>query len=78
MRSVVAAEPGIVDVPDLFGVVLGPASVVVGGELTFADELNVPEVVRILETAENSLRSRWPSIGFVYLTPVASPRRRGT
>jgi divalent metal cation (Fe/Co/Zn/Cd) transporter len=77
MRLVLAAEPGILDVPDLFGVVVGPASIVVGGELTFADEMNVPEVERILSDAGTTLRGRWPSIDYVYLTPVANPRHRG-
>lgn len=77
MRSVVEAEPGVLEVPDLFGIVLGPASIVVGGELTFADELNVPEVERVLGEAGDALRRRWPSIDYVYLTPVANPRHRG-
>jgi hypothetical protein len=57
--------------------VAGRASIVVGGELTFADELNVPKVEQALGGAGDALRRRWPSIDYVYLTPVANPRHRG-
>lgn len=77
MRAVVAAQPGIVDVPDLFAVVVGPSSLIVDGDVTFADELDVPAVEQTIIGANAALRARWPTIDFVYLTPVprARPRR---
>jgi cation diffusion facilitator family transporter len=77
MRRVVAAEDGVVDVPDLFAVVVGPSSLIVDGDVTFADELNVPAVEQAIMRAAAALRQRWPSIEYIYLTPVphARPRR---
>ena len=37
MRGVMAAQPGVVDVPDLFGIVVGPNMLVVDGDVTLAD-----------------------------------------
>jgi cation diffusion facilitator family transporter len=76
MRGVVAAQPGVVDVPDLFAVVVGPSSLIVDGDVTFADELDVPAVERTIICANAALRARWPTIDFVYLTPVARARPR--
>ena len=77
MRRIVAAERGVVDVPDLFAVVVGPSSLIVDGDVTFADELDVPEVEETIMRSAAALRERWPSIEYVYLTPVprARPRR---
>ena len=77
MRRIVAAERGVVDVPDLFAVVVGPSSLIVDGDVTFADELDVPEVEETIVRSAAALRERWPSIEYVYLTPVprARPRR---
>lgn len=76
MRHVIAAQAGVVDVQDLFAVVVGPASLVVGGEVTFEDALTVPEVEVALSSAETALKEGWPEVGYVYLTPVAARRRR--
>lgn len=77
MRRLVAAQEGVVDVPDLFAVVVGPSTLIVDGDVTFADDLNVPAVEQTIMRAAAALRERWPSIEFVYLTPVpeARPRR---
>ncbi len=74
MRGVVAAQTGVVDVPDLFAVVVGPVTTVVDGDVVFADELNVPDIEASIERAGIELRSRWPQIRYVYLTPVSEPR----
>jgi cation diffusion facilitator family transporter len=39
MRRVVAAQPDVLDVPDLFAVVVGPSSLIVAGDITFAGRL---------------------------------------
>jgi divalent metal cation (Fe/Co/Zn/Cd) transporter len=77
MRRVIAAEPGVVDVQDLFAVVVGPSSLVVNGDITFADDLAVPAVEETITRSVDALRRRWPAIEYVYLTPVpeARPRR---
>jgi cation diffusion facilitator family transporter len=77
MRRIIAAQQGVVDVPDLFAVVVGPSSFIVDGDVTFADDLNVPAVEQTIMRSAAALRERWPSIEYVYLTPVhqARPRR---
>ena len=76
MHRVVAAQPGIVAVPDLFAVVVGPSSLIVDGDVTFADELTVPDVEQAIIGATAALRARWPSVDYVYLTPVPKARSR--
>ena len=74
MREIVSAERGVLDVPDLFAVVVGPSSLIVNGDVTLEDDLDVPEVEQMIMRAGAALRKRWPSIDYVYLTPV--PRAR--
>ena len=74
MRAVIAAEPGVLEIPDLFAVVVGPSSLVVDGDVTFADELDVPAVEQAIMRSARVLRERWPAIHYVYLTPVAEAR----
>jgi cation diffusion facilitator family transporter len=77
MRKVVALQPGVEDVPDLFAIVVGPSSLIVDGDVTFDDVLTVPDVEQAVIGAAAALRARWPAIDYVYLTPVphARPRR---
>jgi len=77
MRQLIAAQHGVRHVRDLFAVVVGPSSLIVNGDVTFADELDVPEVEEAIAGSVAALRSRWPSVEYVYLTPVpeARPRR---
>jgi cation diffusion facilitator family transporter len=77
MRSVIASQSDIVDVPDLFAVVVGPSMLIVDGDVMFADGLDVSEVEAGLNTATQDLRRRWPEIRYVYLTPVSGKRPRG-
>jgi cation diffusion facilitator family transporter len=77
MRNLLASQPGIVDVPDLFAVVVGPSTLIVDGDVMFADGLGVHEVEARLNSATHDLRQRWPEIRYVYLTPVAGKRPRG-
>jgi cation diffusion facilitator family transporter len=74
MRSVIASQPGVVDVPDLFAVVVGPLSLIVDGQVTFDSHLDLPEVDRAIMESTAELRRRWPSIQYIYLTPVATTR----
>ena len=76
MRSVIAAQPGVADVPDLFAVVVGPRTLIVDGDVTFEDELSVPQVESLIDRAAAELRSHWPQVRYVYLTPVAELRPR--
>jgi cation diffusion facilitator family transporter len=76
MRRSIAAHPGVVDVPDLFAVVIGPSTLVVDGDVTFKDELTVPDVEAALDRAAIELRTQWPEVRYVYLTPVAERRPR--
>jgi cation diffusion facilitator family transporter len=76
MRSIIAAQEGVVDVPDLFAVVIGPSSLIVDGDVTFSDEMTVPAVEQAIRSAGAALRERWPSIEYLYLTPVPEARSR--
>lgn len=76
MRLVVESQPGIVDVPDLFAIVVGPTSLVVDGDVIFSDDLDVPVVEQTIMRTNEELRSRWPTIEYVYLTPVHVKRSR--
>jgi cation diffusion facilitator family transporter len=76
MREIIAGQEGVVDVPDLFAVVIGPSSLIVDGDVTFADALTVPAVEQSIKTAATVLRERWPSIEYIYLTPVPEARSR--
>jgi cation diffusion facilitator family transporter len=76
MRQIIAAQDGVVDVPDLFAIVIGSSSLIVDGDITFADALNVPAVEETIKSAAAALRERWPSIEYIYLTPVPEARSR--
>ena len=80
MRAVVAAQPGVIDVPDLFAVVVGPSSLIVNGDVTFHDDLDVPAVEgAIMRSAVSTWealaldRLRVPHAGL----PCSAPTRRG-
>jgi cation diffusion facilitator family transporter len=77
MRNVVAAQHGVVDVPDIFAIVVGPSTLTVTGDVTFDDDLVVTDVERIVAAAVSDLRARWPTVRYVYLTPVGGGRKRG-
>jgi len=74
MRRIIAAQRGVVDVPDLFAIVVGPSSMIGDGDVTFADGMDVPAVEEAIVRSAAALRGRWPSIDYVYLTPVSKPR----
>jgi cation diffusion facilitator family transporter len=76
MLRIVAMQPGVLDVPDLFAIVVGPSSVIVNGDVTFADELAVSDVEQAITLCGAALRERWSSIEYVYLTPVSEARPR--
>ena len=76
MRRIISAQRGVVDVPDLFAIVVGPSSLIVDGDVTFADDMGVPAVEEAIVRSAAALRERWPSIDYVYLTPVSKPRPR--
>jgi divalent metal cation (Fe/Co/Zn/Cd) transporter len=74
MSRIIAAQPGVVDVPDLFAIVVGPSSLIVDGDVIFADDLGVPAGEQSILRCVQGLRERWPKIRYVYLTPVGKPR----
>jgi len=78
MRLIVAAQPGVVAVADLFAVVVGPSSLIVNGDVIFADDLTVPGLEHAIMLTSAALRERWPSIDYIYLTPVPKARSRRT
>ena len=44
MSQLVAEQAGVVGVPDLFAIVVGPSSLIVDGDVTFAHDLDLPAV----------------------------------
>ena len=74
MSQVIAEQPGVVAVPDLFAIVVGPSSLVVDGDVTFAHDLDLPAVEHTILHCIHVLRKRWPKIKYVYLTPVGKAR----
>jgi divalent metal cation (Fe/Co/Zn/Cd) transporter len=76
MSRLISEQSGILNVPDLFAVVIGPSSLIVNGDVTFDDDMDIPAVEETIRLAANALRQRWPSIEYVYLTPVPKPRQR--
>lgn len=78
MRELVIEQVGVVDVPDLFALVVGPRQVIVDGDVTLEDNLSVPEAEAVFDRAATALRSHWPEVTYVYLNPVGERRRRGT
>jgi divalent metal cation (Fe/Co/Zn/Cd) transporter len=67
---------GVLAVPDLFAIVVGPGSLIVDADLVFDDGLNVPEVEDAIVAAAAALRARWPTVAYVYLNLVARHRPR--
>ncbi len=49
---------------------------IVDADVVFRDDLGVPQVEAIIVRAADELRRHWPSVGFVYLNPVAAYRSR--
>lgn len=76
MRGTVLEQAGVLAVPDLFGVVVGPSSWIVDSDVVFDDSLDVPAIETVIVDAASALRLRWPAIRFVYLNPVAAGRPR--
>ena len=72
MSQLIAEQPGVVAVPDLFAIVVGPSSLVVDGDVTFAHDLDLPAVEHTILHCVHLLRERWPKIK--YLTPVGKAR----
>jgi cation diffusion facilitator family transporter len=60
MRALIGEHAGVVAVPDVFGVVVGPSSVIVDGDVVFDDHLDVPQVEAVIDAAAAGLRRQWP------------------
>jgi cation diffusion facilitator family transporter len=78
MRAIIADCTGVVSVPDVFAVVVGPSILIVDGDVVFDDGLDVPAVESVIVGAAERLRHRWPAIAYVYLNPVAAARSRSS
>jgi cation diffusion facilitator family transporter len=76
MRATVERERGVASVPDLFAVLVGPSSLLVAADITLDDAFSVPQAEAAIEHASAALRELWPTITYVYLTPVAEHRPR--
>lgn len=76
IHNVIAAQPGVSEVVDLFAVVVGPLSLVVDGEVTFDRGLDVSAVEQLISQLVVELRRRWPMIEYVYLMPVLATQSR--
>ena len=76
LRAVVLGQPGVLAVPDIFGVVVGPASLIIDGDVVFDDDLDVPAVESVIVATADALRAELPAVTFVYLNPVAARRPR--
>jgi cation diffusion facilitator family transporter len=74
MRRVIAAQPGVIDIPDLFAVVIGPSSLIIDGDIVVGDDVDVPILEQTINHSATALRERWPGIEYVYLTPVPEAR----
>src|SRR5580658_2479242 len=74
MSQLIGEQAGVVDVPDLFAIVVGPSSLVVDGDVIFAHDLDLAAVEQTILDCVHVLRERWPKIKYVYLTPVGKPR----
>ncbi|HWD94890.1 MAG TPA: cation transporter [Acidimicrobiales bacterium] len=70
MRSLVSSQEGVVEVSDLFAIVVGAMSVVVDGNVIFQDDLSAAVVEQTIIHTNVELRKRWPMIRYIYLTPV--------
>jgi divalent metal cation (Fe/Co/Zn/Cd) transporter len=75
IRGVIHAQPGVIGVADLFAVVIGPSSLVVDGDIMLAANLDVSCAEETIMRSVHVLRQLWPRIEYVYLTPLAKPRR---
>jgi divalent metal cation (Fe/Co/Zn/Cd) transporter len=69
MRDVVAGQAGVVSVPDLFAIVVGPSSLIVDDDVVFDDALDVPKVEGIIVAAAAAMRHQWPSVAYVLPQP---------
>lgn len=78
MKSVVSFQPGVVEIADFFAVVVGPESLVIDGNIIFADDLTVSVVENTIIEINKELRRRWPMITYIYLTPVPAVGARLT
>lgn len=76
MSQVVAEQDGVVGVPDLFAIVIGPTSLIVNGDVILADDLDVPAVEKTIANCRAALMQHWPPIEYAYLTPVPAARPR--
>ena len=51
----------MVDVPDLFAIVIGPSSLIVDGDVIFAGHLDIPAVEKTIMYCIAALREHRPS-----------------
>lgn len=76
MRGVIESQPGITEVTDLFAIVVGPASLILAGDVVLEDDLDVRRLEATIVAAAAALRARWSSITYLYLNPVGEQRER--
>lgn len=66
----IAESPGIVGVPELLTMQLGPDEVMVAAKINFADELSADEAEDLAGEIDQRLRQRLPVVRHVFLDPT--------
>jgi cation diffusion facilitator family transporter len=74
MRTRISNQYGVLDVPELIAVYIGPQAVLVTGTVVLETHVTLPAAQRALEGAADAIRQQWPGETRVYLAPVAADR----
>jgi len=78
IEEIVRRHPGVVDVGDLFTMVLAPDQLLVAAHFDVDDDCSGDDVERLTDELEEELRREVPSVWRVFLDPTSrerSPRR---
>jgi cation diffusion facilitator family transporter len=73
VRAVLCAEPGVVDVPKLEVLVIGPRTWLITAEVTVGRSVPAEAVMGLIGDLRTRLRAE-PGVAEVYLSPVATAR----
>lgn len=80
MRSVIEANPNVVEVLDLLTLNTGPGEMLAAMDLRFIPELTTDRLADVIDEVENALRARFPDVKriFVEADRIVQTRRGGT
>ena len=76
IQAVICRHPGVVDVGDLFTMVLAPDRLLVAAHIDVSDECSGDGVERLTEEIERELRAEVPTVWRVFLDPTPRDRAR--